>query len=133
MSQQPVQLSLPEPLYQRIQRIADTSHRSVEAVMLDSLSLLFGALDDLPTAQEMESYTDDQLWALAYRRMNSLEEERLHELTALARAGELSPAEKDELDAALALVDQYMLMRSRALVLLKQHGQDVAGYLNASD
>jgi hypothetical protein len=41
----------------------------------------------------------------------------------------LNVNEQTELEQLVSLVDHYMLLRSEALLLLKQHGQNIDTYL----
>ena len=54
---------------------------------------------------------------------------RLRELSAKRKQETLTADEERELDDLLNLVDRQMLLRSEALLLLKQRGQDVESYL----
>ena len=136
MSQQPVLLNLPDELYERIQQIAEESQRSVEAVMLESLDLLFSQKspnDDLDTMlTALSKYTDEELWALVHRRMAWSQSMRLHELSDKGKRGILPAQEQRELDGLLAQVDRDMLLRSEALLLLKQRGHHLEPYLSNS-
>ena len=46
MSQSTVELQIPPEIYERARQIARDSNRSIESVLLDGLTLLFGALPD---------------------------------------------------------------------------------------
>lgn len=127
MAQQPVVLQLPESLYERVRQIADESNRPVEEVLLESLTLLF---DDLPnigelTPQRLGGLSDEQLWAIVYRPLAWIQDVRLHELTARSKWGGLSENEQSELEQLVDQMDQHVLLRSQALLLLKQRGIDV--------
>jgi predicted transcriptional regulator len=125
-------LTLPDALYQRVQRQAEASQRSVEQLMLESLELLFDEADmtlNVDTAlAAMDNYTDAQLWAVVYRRLSWEQSLRLRELIGKAKIAAVSAEEERELDHLLALNDQYMLLRSEALLQLKQRGQAIDAY-----
>ncbi len=131
MSQQPLQVELPEELYERLQQVAEENHRSLELVVIESLNALFGKPSDNlnTTLASLSSYSEEQLWAIVSRRLSRAQSERLHELSARQKRMPLTDEEKRELDELLALVDQLMLLRSEALLQLKKRGHDIDLYL----
>jgi predicted transcriptional regulator len=129
---QSVSVDLPEDLYARIRDIAERNERSVEAVLRESLEVLFRA-DAVTVANQLaqlDTYRDDQLWAVVYQRMAWPQRERLRDLSASGKHGSLSATEHDELALLVDQADTYTLLRSHALQLLKQRGHDVERYLN---
>jgi hypothetical protein len=77
----------------------------------------------------MPSYSDAQLWAVVYQRLAWPQSQRLHELSAKNKREELTEDEQSELEYLLTLNDHAMLLRSEALLLLKNRGHDIATYL----
>jgi hypothetical protein len=53
------------------------------------------------------------------------QDSRLHDLIARGKAQALSQHEQDEVEHLVGKVDRYMLLRSKALLLLKQRGHSV--------
>ena len=126
MSQSTVELHIPSDIYERARQIAAESNRSLELVLLDSLALLFGNLPDTSLSPDtLKAYTDEQLWAVVHQRLASPQDARLRELIALGKQGRLSNDEEAEMERLIGLVDHHMLLRSEALLLLKQRGHDV--------
>ena len=127
MAQQPVVLQLPEDLYERVRQVAQDSHRPLETVLLDSLSLLFGDLPDNAelTPQILATFSDEQLWAVVERELTWPQDIRLRELTTLGKHGSLSAEEQAEMERLVDQVDRYVLVRSHALLFLKQRGHDI--------
>jgi hypothetical protein len=127
MSQQSVVVQLPDALYERIREIAEQSNRPLETVLVDSLALLFGELPAETdfSAEMLQNLNDEQLWALVYRPLAWPQESRLRELIALGKRTALTDAEQAEIESLIRLVDRYTLLRSHALLLLKQRGHDV--------
>lgn len=123
MSQQTVSLDLPEELYERVNRVAQDTNRPVERVLLESLDLLFG--DSADVMESLDSYSDEQLWAVVYRQFAWPYDTRLRELTAQSKERQLTDDEGTELEKLVRLWDQYVLHRTQALVLLKQRGYDL--------
>ncbi len=120
-------LHLPAALYERIQDAATRSDQSVEFVLVDSLTLLFGepAVDWDQLAVTLDTLSDAQLWALVYRRQSPIARGRLRDLSAQGRHAPLRPDEQTELATLIDEADRAMLLRSRALVVLQQRGHPV--------
>ena len=129
MTQATIELQVPAELYERAEQLAKESNRSVEAVLLEGLSLVFG-LKNPPEPEEILNYNDEELWAIVYQRLAWPQETRLRELLALGKAGSLENHEKNELEKLIGYVDHFTLLRSQALLLLKQRGHDVEARLN---
>lgn len=123
MNESKIELQIPADIVERARQIADENDKSIESVLLDGLALLFGKLpDNSLTLDELTSYRDEQLLAVIYQRLTWIQDKRLRELTDKGKHGQLSDTEKGELQELLDLVDHQMLLRSEALVLLKQRG-----------
>lgn len=130
MSDATIQLEVPEKILARVAQIADDSERSVESVLVDGLSLLFGDLSDGKVSLEsLKDFTDEKLWAVVHQRLAWPQDTRLRELAALGDHGKITVEELEEMDALIVLVDQQMLLRSEALLLLKRRGHDIGEYL----
>ncbi len=131
MSDSTVTLKLPASLYEKLQQVARRQQRPVEMLMLDSLMLLFEEPSEVLNLQPemLHSFSDEQLWALVYRRLALPQEARLEELAAKGSAGNLTGLETKEQAQLIAAFDRYVLLRSQALVMLKQRGHDVESRL----
>lgn len=126
MSQSTIELQLPSKIYERAQQIAKDSNRSVESVLLDGLTLLFGELPNTELSPDaLIDYGDEQLWAVVHQRLAWPQDTRLRELIALGKLGQISGDEQVEMERLIDLVDHQMLLRSEALLLLKQRGYPV--------
>lgn len=133
MYQKSITLQLPDDLYERIQEAAEASERPVEKVLMESIDALFRhplASEDLDgLLADLQAYSAAQLWAVVYRRLRWAQSLRLRELSAKGKQGQLSDTEHTELEQLVNLVDRDMLLRSEALLLLKQRGENVESYL----
>ena len=131
MTQQPVLVNLPSDLYKRIHNTAQDTNRTLETVLLESLTLLFGDLssDTEALLPVLDTLSDAQLWAVVQRRLTWPEGARLRELTMANKKATLSNREQSELDSLLEQVDRYTLLRSKALLLLKQRGHPIEKHL----
>ncbi len=122
-----IHLNLPAEFYARIQEAASRSDQPVEAVLVESIGLLFGApsVDWDHLAVTLETLADAQLWALVYRRMIWTSAVRLRDLTALGQQAPLSEEEQVELAALIDEADRMALLRSHALLVLQRRGHNV--------
>lgn len=106
--------------FSRAQQIAAATNRSVEAVLIDGLALLFGGLPEtVIDLDDLRRYSDEQLWAVVHSRLAWPQETRLRELVDSGKRGLLSDDEKAEIERLIDLVDRAMLL------LLKQRGREV--------
>src|SRR5687767_933179 len=109
---QAIELQIPPEILERAEQIAKESHRSVENVLLEGLSLLFGSLEQEEISlKDLQGYSDERLWALVYQRLTWPQESRLRELLSLGKQGQLSEAEKPELERLVHQVDRLTLLR----------------------
>ena len=133
MAHQPVTLELPEELYERVRQAAQDSQRSVESVLMDTIALMFASdVSEALSPDDLETLHDEQLWAIVYRPLAWPQDTRLRELTALGKSGALSGDEQAEMEMLIDAVDRYVLLRAKALLLLKERGHDVEHRLKSS-
>ncbi len=131
MSQEIFHLRLPPDVVDKIRKMAEDTHRPMEEVMAASLSLMFS--DSSPDADTpaLTSLTDKQLWMLVHQRLAPAQRERLHDLLEKNQQAPLEKSEQAELDKLLAEVDRQTMLRGEALMILRQRGHDIQGYLNS--
>lgn len=125
-----VSIEVPEPLFRRLQHIAQATHRSVEDVLVTTVNVALPLASNLPPelADElaaMSLYNDEALWATAASALAPAQSKRLHQLSAAAGSRELTAAEDKELATLLAAYDRAVLLRAQALALLAQRGYDI--------
>lgn len=126
----PVVLELPERLYKYFQQIATTNEGTVEATLLDALEVLSGVSTEDIDSQlaRLEDFSDAQLWSIVAQRLTAKENERLDYLMENNKLGKLSDTEQVELETLVAKINRQMLLRSDALLRLKQRGYDADNY-----
>jgi hypothetical protein len=110
-----ITLQVPDYLYERIRQMAQSTDRPIESLMVDGLASLFG---EIPTT-DFDQLSTDQLWAVVHHPFNFEQDMRLRELTLRSKSEDLSEDEEIEIDALVDALDQYVLQRSKALVILK--------------
>lgn len=118
-----INVELPDDLFERLREAAIRSDQPVEAVLVESLALLFGTPQAEPDS--LDALPDGHLWALVNRRIAWPQGARLRELAASGRQATLSDEEQAELAALIDEADRLALLRSRALLELQRRGHAV--------
>ena len=89
MMSQSLTLQIPEPIYRRLQLVAQTTHQPLEAVAYQSLQgNLPPLIEDLPDewrgdVADFEQLTDAALWQVAKESLLTAQWERHHDLLAV--------------------------------------------------
>ncbi|MFZ4828805.1 MAG: hypothetical protein ACOYLB_15755 [Phototrophicaceae bacterium] len=121
-----IELEISPEVYERVKQIAHNSQRSVEVILQETLTLMFGTWQETQVQlEDLPQYSDEQLWAIVHRHIAWHHETRLRELVAQAKEKHLPEAEYAEMEGLVDEVDRYMLLRSQALILLKERGYQV--------
>jgi hypothetical protein len=127
-----ITLNVPEEMMQLARKVADDANMSVEVVLLDWLQhpVPKPTLADVDTQLDaLSSATDIHLWTVVHRHLEASQEQRLNEIVDKHEGGEaLSANEKTEWAELVEWVETLMLLRSQALVLLKERGYDVSRF-----
>jgi hypothetical protein len=127
-----ITLNVPEAMMQLARKVADDANMSVEVVLLDWLQhpVPKATLTDIDTQLDaLSSTTDIHLWTVVHRHLEASQEQRLDEIVDKHEGGEaLTPNENAEWADLNEWVGILMLLRSQALVLLKERGFDVSRF-----
>jgi hypothetical protein len=122
-----VNVGMPIPLYNRLKRAAELTHRSVEDVLAATVNVALVTDASLPAdlANELAAmmlFSDDALWSAAESSMSPAQQRRLEQLPAIADSRGLTAAEAAELDHLMEVYDRSVLRRAKALAILAQRG-----------
>ena len=126
-----VTLSLPDPVYEQIERAAATARRSVDDVLREAVSAV-ASLTSLAPGRERSAFAqmaymnDAALWQAARAMMTAELRARMESLHERKREQGLDEADAAEEEALLALYRETLLVRAHAAVLLKQRGYDIS-------
>jgi hypothetical protein len=119
---------MPQPLYHRLERLAELTRRPVENLVVQTLDASVPPLpDDLPKEMRgdllaLESLDDESLWQVA-RSVVSPEQQAQHSLLLeKIRLGSITEPERATLTQLRQNADQLMLRKAYAYVLLKWRG-----------
>lgn len=129
-SDETVSVRLPQSLFQRLERIAAVTHRSVEDVLTTTVDVALPPTPNISPdlADELAAmvlFSDESLKAAAQSSLSAAQQERLAQLSHAGGERTLSKSEKRELERLLDLYDQAVLRRARALAILAQRGHDI--------
>ena len=128
MSSQGVLVQLPGDLLEAVHRAANERNRSVEELIIESIALLYKKAEALPSDDELVEYTDEQLWAVVHHQIAWAEQARMRALISEGKNRALTEDERKEILRLRDVLDDYMLVRSKALALLNERGHDTASF-----
>ena len=125
-----VNIGVPVPLYDRLKRAAELTHRSVEDVLASTvnaalppdLTLPAEVVDDLAA---LVLFSDDALWAIAESALSPAQQRRLEQLSTVVDNRSLTAAEASELSQLLEQYGRSMLRRAKALAVQAQRGYHI--------
>jgi len=126
-----VTVQIPEPIFRRLQRIADATYRPIEDVLATTVSVALPPSPDLPSEIEadltaMTMFSDEALNAAVESSLAPSQRRRLNQLSHAGGQRLLSAAESAELTHLVDLYDRAVLRRARALAILAHRGFAVA-------
>ena len=131
MKRSTIELEIAPEIEEHVRVIAEGENCSIESILQEGLALLFGN-DSVAEylLDRLSDCTDEQLWALIYQRLTPSQDCRMRELLERGTEGTITKQENMELNYYVDLVDRQMLLRSRALFLLKERGHDIDVYIS---
>jgi replicative DNA helicase len=130
-SPQNITISLPENLLKRVRQVASERNRTIENTIIDVLQLLVGTSDEALDTQLslLETTSDEQLWSIAQLSLSASDYERLRALIEKGRNEPLLREDERELDQLSEMSEYWMVLRSKALAILKQRGHNVEHFV----
>ena len=131
MNESTITIQLPHPLYQRLQRLAELTHRPLDSLIFQSLDAhLPPLLEDMPEPiredlKTLENLDDEALLEVAQGVWSQEQHERYSELVERDREGALTSSEQDRLEELYQNANRHMLRKAYANALLKWRGREV--------
>ena len=127
-------IELPDRLYALVKRRAATYECTVQEASVDLLaSKLYGDEAEHDRIEQglapMDSYSDEQLLEATHGCLSREAGDRIAELNDRQQAEGLTIAERVEHASLLTRYDWHVLIRAKALALLKTLGHDIAPLL----
>jgi len=110
-----VELSLPDEVYLRAQRLAQVSHRGISDVLIDTLALSLPTIEQSDTSAPLSELSDVEVLALTQLQLKPKEDQRLSVLLDQQQAGELADSERSELWTLMQQYQAGLLRKAQAL------------------
>ena len=131
MTLQQLTINLPEPIYNQLKRRAEQTQRTVEAELVDVVSMALPVADELPAdlaeaISPLAVLDDAALWSAATSIFPPGDAGRLEALHLKRQRESLSEKEDDEVALLVRHYEHVMLVRAQAALLLKERGHDVS-------
>ncbi len=130
MSLQEITISLPEKIYRQMQKQSQESKRSVADEVTAVVAASVPEQAQLPVdleeeLQQLDLFTDDELWRAAQVTAPDDKTTRMQELVDKQQLEGLTDAEKAEAALLSNYFNRVMLVRAKAAVLLQARGKDI--------
>jgi predicted DNA-binding protein len=128
MPEQTIAIQLPQPLYQRLRRLAELTRRPLESLVLQALDAnVPPLLDDMPEPirtdlAALEELDDAALRQVAQGVWSPKQHARYTALVAKERTGMITPSEHAALEELYQQANRHMLRKAYANALLKWRG-----------
>jgi hypothetical protein len=118
-----VALTLPEALVEQAKCFGQVTQRDVGQVLADALEMMWSTIDTLSDlGPPVSMLSDDEVLTLANSKMDPAQNERLGELQARGKTGQLTEAERAELLALLHIYQIGQLRKSEGLAEAVRRG-----------
>ena len=117
-----IEISLPDAVYQRAQRLAQVSHRGIAEVLVDTLTCSLPVLEPSEGEPSLSELSDAAIIALTHLQLAPHEDQRLSRLLNQQQAGELTDAERAELWTLMQRYQVGLLRKAQALREAVQRG-----------
>jgi len=110
-----VELSLPDEVYHRAQRLAQVSHRGITDVLVDTLSLSLPLIESTEGDTPLSALSDVEIGALTHLQLEPRDDQRLTVLLDEQQAGELTDPQRAELWTLMQRYQIGLLRKAQAL------------------
>jgi hypothetical protein len=119
----PVTINLPDEVYQRADRFARLANRDLASIITDTfVSSLPPISSTIDTLQPVGQMSDPAVLELANSSMPEPQDDRLSELLAKQREGELTLEEPQELESLMQIYNEGWLRKTAGLVEAVKRG-----------
>ncbi len=127
---QNVTLTLPDSVFQPIQRTAQATNQPIEELLVHALQAslppLEGLADDvIENLTALETLDDQSLWQVMGETVPAALQRELSELLERQQSASLTVAERERLTTLQRQADLVMLRKARAAVLLRFRGKRI--------
>ena len=127
---QTITLTVPDRVFQPIQRVAEATDQPIEALLLAALEASLPPLEGLPPElmddlTELERLDDQALWRVMAETVPLQTQRQIEELLRRNSAGSILETEREQLSLLQRQADLVMLRKARAANLLRFRGKRV--------
>jgi hypothetical protein len=139
MPNQAITVDLPEDIYLRLRHVAEQTEQPLEDILFQSIQ---GNLPpsplDAPAEMQLELVAmlkadNEILWKIARSSVPPVQWRRHQELLEKNQEDTLTDMERIEIEQLRAAVDEFILLRSYALAILKWRGFSISSSETPSD
>jgi predicted DNA-binding protein len=111
-----ITITLPDEVYQRVERFALLANRDIASVLADTIQLSLPSVEEnILDLEPISNLSDEQVIALTELQMEPDQDARLSELLDRQQAGLLTEAERVELQTLMQIYQQGLLRKATAL------------------
>ena len=110
-----VELSLPDDVYHRAQRLAQVSHRGIIDVLVDTLSLSLPLIESTEGDTPLSALSDAEISTLTHLQLEPRDDQRLSVLLDEQQVGELTDQQRAELWTLMQRYQVGLLRKAQAL------------------
>lgn len=111
-----ITLTLPDDVYQRVERFARLANRDLASILADTIQLSIPPVSPETAALEpVSELSDEQVMALTQLEMEPDQDARLSELLDRQQAGILTEKERPELQTLMQIYQEGLLRKATAL------------------
>jgi hypothetical protein len=127
---QTITLTVPDRVFQPIQRLAEATDQPIEALLLTALEASLPPLEGLPPElmgdlTELERLDDQALWRVMAETVPLQTQRQIEDLLRRNSAGLILETEREQLSLLQRQADLVMLRKARAANLLRFRGKRV--------
>ena len=131
MNEQTIAIQMPQPLYQRLQHLAEITQRPLESLVLQALDAnVPPLLEEMPEPIRQDLATVEKLDDVALQHVaqgvwDAEQSTRYSELLEKERAEAITQHEQAELEALYQAANSHMLRKAYANALLRWRGHQL--------
>jgi hypothetical protein len=111
-----ITITLPDEVYQRVERFAQLANRDIASVLADTIQLSIPPIRvGIPDLELVSNLSDEQVLALTELQMEPEQDTRLSELLDRQQANLLAQDERLELQTLMQIYQEGLLRKATAL------------------
>ncbi|MEA5599930.1 hypothetical protein [Nostoc sp. UHCC 0252] len=109
-------ITLPDDIYQRVERFARLANRDVASILVDTIQLSIPPVSgDISDLEPVSVLSDEQVLVLTELQMEPEQDARLSELLDRQQSGTLSEGDRSELQTLMQVYQEGLLRKATAL------------------